>query len=141
MENKIIKQLAHICIHTNDLKKTEIFYCDILGLSKKFNFNKDGNLFGFYIDLGNKTFIEFFLNSEVTIQSSVIKHFALEVENIEQVIERLRENGIEVKDKTIGSDNSWQTWATDPNGVLIEFHQYTDKSSQLNGNDCIVNWK
>ena len=89
----MIKQLAHICIHTSYLEKTENFYCKILGLQKKFNFNKEGRLFGFYIDLGNKTFLEFFYDSESPNQNSAIKHFCLEVENIELIIKTLNENG------------------------------------------------
>lgn len=50
----MIKRLAHICIHTNDLAETQRFFCDALGLKKGFEFEKDGDLYGFYIKLGGK---------------------------------------------------------------------------------------
>ena len=136
----MIKQLAHICIHTNDLEKTENFYCNILGLSKKFNFDKDGNLFGFYIDLGNNTYLEFFHDPEVVNQTSSIRHFCLEVENITSAINQLNSNGIETTQKLLGCDKTFQCWITDPNGIQIELQEYTSKSSQINGGNCIVDW-
>lgn len=67
-----------------------------------------------------------------------IRHFCLEVDDIEQVRRRLTENGYEVTDKKLGADQSWQLWTTDPSGVRIEFHQYTDRSSQVTHEDCML---
>ena len=50
----------------------------------------------------------------------------------------LIEKGYEVTEKKLGADESWQTWVTDPSGVRIEFHEYTEKSTQITGEDCIV---
>lgn len=136
----MIKQLAHICIHTNDLEKTEEFYCNFLGLQKNFNFDKNGKLFGCYINLGNNTFLEFFHDPEVKNQLSAIRHICLQVENIEAAIFQLNENGIETSEKLLGCDNTFQCWVKDPNGIQIELHEYTSKSSQKTGKDCIVDW-
>ena len=113
----MIKQFAHICIHTKNLKKTEEFYCNILKFPKKYNFNKDGSLFGFYIDTGNNNFLEFFLDEEVKANQSHLRHLCFEVENIDNVIDELKLNGVEVSPKALGTDNSWQCWITDPNGI------------------------
>jgi len=43
----MIKQLAHINIGSHDLRASENFYCNILGLKKTFEFIKDGELYGF----------------------------------------------------------------------------------------------
>ena len=56
----MIKQLAHVCIHSPDLTATEKFYIDTLGLEKGFTFEKAGVVIGFYVKLGASTFIEFF---------------------------------------------------------------------------------
>lgn len=64
----------------------------------------------------------------------------MEVEDIDAVAERLREMGVEAPEKKIGSDSSWQIWCKDPSGIDMEFHQYTEKSSQVTGEDCIVTW-
>ncbi|MCB0008730.1 MAG: VOC family protein [Anaerolineales bacterium] len=134
----MIKRLAHICIHTHDLEETGRYYFDGLGLEKGFEFIKNGALFGYYIKLGDSTFIEVFQgkNSEV----GNINHLAIEVDDIDAVIARLQAHGYEVGAKKLGADNSWQAWTADPNGVRIEFHEYTPTSMQLVGGQCQVNW-
>ena len=61
-----------------------------------------------------------------------------EVGDIDEVSRRLKADGHEVTDKKLGSDQSWQIWTTDPGGVKIEFHEYTAKSSQVTGRDCVL---
>ena len=56
------------------------------------------------------------------------------------IVPQMGWNDIEVTDKQLGGDNAWQVWAEDPNGVRIEFHQYTDDSMQLVGGTCPVTW-
>jgi catechol 2,3-dioxygenase-like lactoylglutathione lyase family enzyme len=134
----MIKQLAHICIHTDDLTETEHFYCDVLGLEKGFEFEKDRDPFGFYIKLGGKTFIEVFKGEPAKVGN--IDHIAIETDDIDQVIRTLRANNFEASDKKLGGDHTWQSWTRDPNGVKIEFHQYTEKSMQFKGGVCQVDW-
>jgi len=134
----MIKQLAHICIHTTDLDATAHFYGDGLGLERGYEFIKDGKLFGYYIKLGNNTFIEVF-SGEPGVEGN-IRHVAIEVEDIDAVISRLRAHGYEAGNKSFGGDQAWQAWTTDPSGVRIEFHQYTENSLQLTGGTCLVDW-
>jgi catechol 2,3-dioxygenase-like lactoylglutathione lyase family enzyme len=134
----MIKQLAHICIHTSDLDATSRFYFEGLGLERGYEFIKNDELFGYYIRLGNNTFIEVF-TGEPGAEGN-IPHFAIEVEDIDAVINRLREYGYEAGDKSFGGDHAWQAWTTDPSGVRIEFHQYTENSLQLTGGTCMVDW-
>ena len=134
----MIKRLAHICIHTDDLAETERFYCDVLGLEKGFEFEKDDNLFGFYIKLGGQSFIEVFKGEPAKVGN--IDHLAIETDDIDQIISTLRKNGFEASDKKLGGDHTWQSWTKDPNGVRIEFHEYTDKSMQFKGGVCQVDW-
>ena len=42
--------------------------------------------------------------------------------------------------KQLVDDQSWQIWIEDPNGIRIEFHEYTEKSMQLIGGTCAVSW-
>ncbi|NBC03036.1 MAG: VOC family protein, partial [Bacteroidetes bacterium] len=79
----MITRLAHICIHTQDLAATERFYCDVLGLEKGFDFIKDDALFGFYIKLGNDSFIEVFKGNPGSVGN--INHLAIETDDIDQV--------------------------------------------------------
>jgi len=134
----MIKQLAHVCIHTTDLEATERFYVGILGLERKFSFTKNGSLHGFYIHLGADTFIEVFRGERS--EEGSIKHLAIEVDDIDEMIRTLRENGCKATDKKVGADGSWQCWTEDPNGVRIEFHHYTENSRQRIGGTCEANW-
>lgn len=134
----MIKQLAHICIHTADLEATARFYQEGLGLERGFEFAKDGNLFGFYIKLGSDTFIEVFKGDPGVVGN--INHIAIQTDDIDAVMGRLRDHGYEVGDKSLGADHSWQAWTADPNGVRIEFHEYTPESMQLVGGTCVVDW-
>jgi len=137
----MIKQLAHINIGSYDLKASEDFYCNILGLEKIFEFIKDGELFGFYAGTGNTTFVEVFLQDEVREStSSLLHHLCLEVEDLEAAILEIRAKGWEISDKKMGSDNSWQAWISDPSGVQIELMQYTNESSQFTGKPVEVDW-
>lgn len=134
----MIKQLAHICIHTADLDATSRFYFEGLDLERGYEFIKDGELFGYYIKLGHDTFIEVFKGEPSGAGN--INHVAIQVDDMDGVIARLKTHGYEVGEKSFGGDHAWQAWTTDPNGVRIEFHEYTEKSLQLTGGRCNVTW-
>ena len=137
----MLKQLAHVCIMSTDLAATERFYCDLFGLQKSFNFYKDGELYGYYLGLENKTFIEVFINTEAAAGTHpLINHLCLEVTDMDAVIEHVRANGYEITNKKKGCDNTWQAWINDPSGVRIELFEYTTESAQFTGSDCIVDW-
>lgn len=136
----MIKGLAHICINTTDLQKTEWFYCDVLGLKKKFEFTKEGKVTGFYVRLCEGNYLEFFETNEKFRNESPINHFCIETESIDDIATVLSANLIEVTDKKLGCDNSWQIWTEDPNGIKIEFHEYTKESLQYNGGTCEIDW-
>ena len=135
----MIKAIAHICISTKDLDETENFYCSCLGLSKKFDFIRDGKVFGYYLQINDNNFIEVFqTGANSSEEEPQIKHFCLEVDDIDKTIEEVRNCSVNITDKEMGGDNSWQAWLTDPNGIKIELHQYTEKSNQVVGGDCVI---
>lgn len=137
----MITTMAHICIHTADLEQNERFYCDVLGLQKKFNFVKDGAVIGYYIQVAERSFIEVFKSDRISTGSEApIKHFCLEVTDLDAVERRLAQSGVASHGKQRGVDHSWQLWCRDPDGIEIEFHQYTSTSSQTTGIDCTANW-
>jgi catechol 2,3-dioxygenase-like lactoylglutathione lyase family enzyme len=45
----MIKSVAHACFKTADLQQTRAFYCDPLGMPKRFNFIRSGKVIGFYL--------------------------------------------------------------------------------------------
>ena len=137
----MIKALAHVCLLSRDLERTLDFYCGTLGLRKKFDFIRKGELFGFYLEVAPGQFIEVFKgDTAAEPQSRRITHFCLEVDDIGVVREKLASRGIGVSEKKKGCDASWQIWCKDPDGTDIEFHEYTAESSQITGSRCIVDW-
>ena len=135
----MIKGLAHVCLSALNLEATERFYTDALGLKKAFDFIRNDHVIGFYFELPRNAYIEIFQRGEIDAKaSSPITHFCLEVDDIDKVGARLTEYGFDVTKKMLGADQSWQIWTTDPSGVKIEFHQYTDRSTQITHQNCIL---
>ena len=132
-------RLAHVCIGAIDLDQAEDFYVNRLGMPKAFDFIRSGERLGFYARAGDSTFIEIFAEHEVpSFERQIMKHFCLEVEDIDAVIARLRARGVDVSDKKMGGDNNWQAWLTDPSGVRIELMQYSAESAQFTGEPVIL---
>jgi catechol 2,3-dioxygenase-like lactoylglutathione lyase family enzyme len=136
-----ILSLAHACIKTTDLTRTEEFYCGALGMKKQFDFTRKGRVIGVYFKAANNTFIEVFLADEVErMGKQVLNHFCLETDAIETLRGSLVARGLTVGELKMGADQSPQFWMKDPNGLDVEFQQYTPKSAQLTGHDVEVNW-
>ncbi|NDV00519.1 VOC family protein [Pseudoroseicyclus tamaricis] len=136
-----LKQLAHVCIFARDVEETRRFYEDVLGMKTVFNFTREGHLFGFYLDAGNRTFVEVFENASAEYSGkNQINHLCLEVEDLEEAVAHIRTQGIEPTAPKKGVDETWQAWIDDPNGVKIELFQYTDASVQFTGGDVEADW-
>ena len=134
----MVTGIAHVCIWSKDLAATERFYCSGLGCKKAFEFIRGGKLFGFYLEVSARNYIEVFYREEiVTDPACAIRHMCLEVDDIDDTARRLQEHGYEVTEKKLGGDHSWQAWTTDPSGVKIECHQYTDESCQFTHENCV----
>jgi hypothetical protein len=89
----------------------------------------------------NETFIEVFLDTEIEkLGKQPLNHFCLETDSIEALRKTVLEHGYEAREIHLGADHSYQFWMKDPNGLDIEFHQYTDKSCQFSGQDVEVDW-
>lgn len=132
-------KFAHVCINTIDLNKSINFYENILGFTKKFFFKKKDKYIGVYLEICSGNYIEIFLKEDNKVINTGITHFCIEVNNIDELIEKLKQNKINFSDKTLGADQSYQIWLTDPDGNKIEIHQYTQNSSQLTGKDVEIN--
>jgi catechol 2,3-dioxygenase-like lactoylglutathione lyase family enzyme len=135
----MIKQLAHICIGATDLAHSERFYVELLGLRKAFDFIRGGRQIGFYAHAGEGAFLEVFAQDEApNLGRPLLKHFCLEVEDIDAAIAKLEGAAVEVSPKKWGADRAWQAWITDPSGVRIELMQYTPDSSQFSGEPVVL---
>ena len=132
-------KLAHVCFESSDLEATEAFY-RVLGLERRFDFrNLQGELVGFYLAFDNTSFIEV-IKTPRPKPTGLIKHFAIEVDDIDAAYERLSQAGVEVTPKEYSKDFLWMISCTDPNGIFIELQQYTEKSMQRVGGICEVDY-
>lgn len=132
-------RLAHVCIETQDLQKTEAFY-RALGLRRQFDFqNKSGLLVGYYLAFENESYIEVVLNRK-SQSEGIINHFAIETDDIDQTREKAIGAGIEVSEKRFSGDRLWMFTCHDPSGIFIEVMQYTDDSMQRVGGICEVDY-
>jgi len=137
----MIKALSHLCIFTKDLERTRDFYSRVLGLPHHFDFHKEGQLFGFYLQVAPGQFVEFFkTGAENEFGRPRVHHLCFETGDIDALREKLIHAGVEVTPKKLGCDQSWQCWCKDPNEVDIEFQQYTPQSAQFTRANCIVDW-
>ena len=132
-------KLAHVCIETDDLEKTEKFY-KLIGMRRRFEFkNLQGELVGFYLAFDDKTYIEVIKTSKPKADGNV-RHFAVEVDDVDVIHGTLSAAGVSVTDKEFCIDKNWMITCNDPNDIFIEFQQYTSDSFQLKGGVCEVDY-
>jgi len=138
-----ITGITHICLYSTDLERTEKFYCEVLGMTLKFPFMRDGKRIGIYLEAAPRQFIEVFLRDTATRNDEPqITHVCLETDDIKALAKHLQASGIktDTPEPIMGADNSWQIWCKDPDGTPIEFHHFTPQSNQLTGKPCIATW-
>ncbi len=137
----MIKTLAHVCLFSKDLNRSLDFYCGALGLRRHFDFMKNGELFGFYLQINENHFIEIFkTGTEEKGGHQRIHHLCLEVDDLDAMRGKLIQHGVKVTAKKLGCDETWQFWCQDPDGTDVEFQQYTPQSSQFTRKQCIADW-
>ena len=138
----MIRQLAHLCFHTDHIARMVAFYQDVLSLPVKFTLNgDDGQILGYYFECGQSTFIEVFDHAQAVKQwggelqplaaGNQYQHFCLEIMGLEAYKGLLEARGIAVSPITVGMDGSRQAWISDPDGNAIELMEYTPQSLQL----------
>jgi catechol 2,3-dioxygenase-like lactoylglutathione lyase family enzyme len=138
----MIRKLAHLCFITDDLNRMVDFYSKKVGLPVKFAFrNKDGEIFGYYLDCGDSSFVEIFdrvlkhkqWGGELgeSRPGGRYNHFCMEVTGLADFKAKLEARGLKLTEIKTGMDHSLQSWTNDPDGNPIEFMEYTARSFQL----------
>ena len=64
MPNKIIKQLSHASLSSNDLEKVKKFYVKILGFKIVHKFKGVSGVYGLFLYCDKRTLLEFFLTKK-----------------------------------------------------------------------------
>ena len=135
----MIRRLAHVCLQSPDLDATQRFFVDGLGLTPGFEFRRNGERIGFYLNAGETTFLEVFRSDEK--KPGNLDHLCLEVTDLDAAIARAQAAGYPLTlPKKTGADHSPQAWLEAPGGIRVELHEYTDESLQLTGGVCEVDW-
>jgi catechol 2,3-dioxygenase-like lactoylglutathione lyase family enzyme len=138
----VIRQLAHLCLFTDQLEAMRRFYADTLGLRFAFPLaNPAGQTFGLYFDAGHSTFIEVFDRAGAQAmwggddprieRGSAFRHLCFEVTGLDALRSQLVAKGLSVSEPSLGMDGSRQAWTADPDGNPIELMEYTAASAQL----------
>lgn len=132
----MIKGIAHLAFVVKEMEKSLDFYCEVLGFKKVFEIHDDdGNPWINYLKIKDGQFIELFYSNsdekEIQIVKSSYSHLCLEVENIYEIAEHLKQKGITLDVEPVqGKDLNYQCWAKDPDGNRIEFMQMNPDSLQ-----------
>ena len=92
----MIKQIAHICLRTEDLQRTEAFYCQALGMERFFEFERKGVLFGYYLKAGSDTFIEVF-KGDPGEEAQLVDPGEISLELVETLVVELEGLGVELE--------------------------------------------
>lgn len=127
----MIEQISHLCFSCKDINITKKFYTKILKFRMVHEFRnfKDNKLYGIYLLIGKNTFIEFFQDKKTNFKvNNQFRHFCLKVKNLEKFKRYLKKYKIILTLKRGRTDNTLLSFIRDPNGILIELHEYDKKS-------------
>lgn len=131
----MIKGIAHVAYLVSDLEKSLDFYVNKLGFQKKFTLdNENGKLWIVYLQIKKYQFIELFPENAFDHKghNGSYQHLCLEVDNLEDFVSELQDNGVEIDESIItGIDHNLQAWIHDPDGNPIELMEYGCDSLQL----------
>ncbi|HEY3331040.1 MAG TPA: VOC family protein [Capsulimonadaceae bacterium] len=138
----MIRRIAHLCFNTDQLEKMKQFYSETLKLPVKITFKtSDDEIFGYYFDCGDSSFIEVFDrvlkhkqwggSPENLVTGNQYAHFCFEVTALADLKATLESRGVKVTEIRTGMDNSLQAWTSDPDGNAIELMEYTSRSLQI----------
>ncbi|MFV0362617.1 MAG: VOC family protein [Suipraeoptans sp.] len=137
-----ISRIAHTAYKVTNMDKSIQFYCDCLGLKKKFELlDNTSHPWIEYLEVAPMQYIELFYDFENLKKSPQddnhigYLHLSLEVDDIQAAKKEFEKKGVEiVEDIKLGPDYTYQMWIADPDGNRIELMEYTDNSLQKRNN-------
>lgn len=107
----------HVAVNVSDVTECVSFYTGVLGGTVRDDRPELG-VAGAWIDLGA---VQVHL-LEAPVPRNLGQHFAIRVDDLDQVVLDLRSKGLEVADP-VGSGTGRQTFIDDPAGNAIELHE------------------
>lgn len=96
-QKKLITGMHHTalrCCGTEEMERAIAFYCDVLGLSILRRWG-EGSGSGCMIDTGDRP-IEMFADAEPGRKAGIVDHIALSTDDVDAVVQKVREAGFPV---------------------------------------------
>jgi lactoylglutathione lyase len=110
-------KLNHLHLKTKDPDKTVKFYVDTLG-AKVVSQNTNG----YRVDLhGLSLNVTKFLDSQTREQKYGMEHIAIDTDELDALVEKLKAQGIHILEQTIVSGGRRVCFFEGPDGVQLEF--------------------
>lgn len=129
--------LAHMAITVKDMEESLRFYTEALGFVKAFEIAHPdtGAPWIEYLSVGSGQFLELFhggsQDNPWKPEKIGFSHLCVAVEDIHAATKRIQDAGFQMDSMPkMGSDNNWQAWVWDPNGVHIELMVISPDSPQ-----------
>jgi glyoxylase I family protein len=110
--------IDHVALNGSDVPAALAFYTEVLGLTQRDD-RPDFGIAGAWLNAGEQQVHLI----ELPPPANQGQHFALLYEDIGDVIEKLRAQGITVSDPNTSSPGRQQAFLNDPWGNAIELHQ------------------
>lgn len=124
-----LNSIHHIAIIASNYEASKNFYVNILGFEIiRENYRKDRNSYKLDLKIGDSE-IELFSMPDAPKRTSHpeacgLRHLAFRVDNIEEVIFELNQNGIATEPIRIDDYTGKKlTFFSDPDGLPLEFHE------------------
>ncbi len=131
----MITGLGHVAFRVTDLDRALDFYVRILGLREAFRLDMAGQPSPWivYLQVAPGDFVELFPGAvNIAPQPGAdagYNHFCLLVDDIHATVKELGERGLPIIGApTMGVDNNYQFWVTDPDGNRIELMEIKPES-------------
>lgn len=126
-------RVGHLAYGTTDMKKTLVFYTEMLGFQHVFSLKDDqGQPWIEYVMMPDGRFLEFFYASpNEAMNDHGYRHLCLEVDDCADAVHELEEKGVAIAKPILrGKDGNLQAWIHDPDGRDIEIMQIHEGSEQ-----------
>ena len=109
--------IHHVSLNVADVEAAMDFYVGVLGGTRRAD-RPDFGIAGAWIDLGTQQVHLI----EAPVPPNLGQHFAVQVADLEAVVQELRSKGLAVADPMTVASNR-QTFVDDPAGNVVELHQ------------------
>lgn len=124
------KGIHHIAIIVSDINKSKDFYSRILGFSIiKETYRKEKDSWKIDLKVNEQTQIELFSFSNspkrLTYPEALgLRHIAFQVENINEIVEYLKQNNVDVEDIKVDEVTGKRfTFFNDPDNLPLELYE------------------